>query len=163
MKYFSYGSNMSLARLRARVPSAQLVGVFTLKGHSLKFHKIGKDGSAKCNAYFTGSDEDIVEGVVFEINSDEVARLDKAEGLGNGYEKKHVTVTNSQDYQLKALTYYATKIDDKLLPFSWYKNHVLRGAKSAGINEKYTANIVQVKTIKDPDLKREQKELSIYE
>ncbi len=48
MKYFAYGSNMSLARLKGRVPSAKRLGMFCLRNHQLAFHKISKkDGSAK--------------------------------------------------------------------------------------------------------------------
>ncbi|TNF88372.1 MAG: gamma-glutamylcyclotransferase, partial [Gammaproteobacteria bacterium] len=39
--YFAYGSNMSPARLQARVPSARPLGVYRLKGHRLSFHKRG--------------------------------------------------------------------------------------------------------------------------
>lgn len=36
MRYFAYGSNMSSPRLKARVPNAERVGVFTLPEHSLR-------------------------------------------------------------------------------------------------------------------------------
>jgi len=42
MKYFSYGSNMSIRRLADRVPSAQLVTVAKLPSHTLRFHKRSK-------------------------------------------------------------------------------------------------------------------------
>ena len=76
MKYLAYGSNMSLNRLRSRTPSARRLGVFELRRHKLKFHKVGQDGSAKCNAFFTGIDTDIVEGVGFEINPGEILDLE---------------------------------------------------------------------------------------
>ena len=40
LNYFAYGSNMSLARLRARIPSAEKVGSFMLREHSLRFHPL---------------------------------------------------------------------------------------------------------------------------
>ena len=39
VKYFAYGSNMSLVRLRERVPSAERLGVFILAEYQLRFHK----------------------------------------------------------------------------------------------------------------------------
>ena len=39
MKYFAYGSNMSIVRLKQRVPSAQKVGIVTLKNHQLRFSR----------------------------------------------------------------------------------------------------------------------------
>ncbi len=162
MKYFAYGSNMTLNRLKVRTPSAYQLGVFALKGHTLKFHKIGKDGSAKCNAHLTGFDIDVVQGVVFEIDRSEVAILDRIEGLGEGYEKKTVKVSNAQGYNVETFSYFATRINDCLLPFSWYKKHVLEGARGAGLNDTYISKIKSVKTISDPDSAREQRELMIH-
>ena len=45
MKYFAYGSNMSLARLQERVPSARKLEIVTLKNHQLRFNMSGTDGS----------------------------------------------------------------------------------------------------------------------
>ncbi|MET0006050.1 MAG: gamma-glutamylcyclotransferase family protein [Candidatus Thiodiazotropha sp.] len=163
MKYFAYGSNMSFNRLRSRTPSAHRIGVFELPGYKLKFHKIGKDGSAKCNAYFTGIETDIVEGLAFEIDPCEIKTLDKVEDLGKGYEKKNVIVTNNQGVKLEVFSYFATNINDSLLPFSWYKKHVLEGAESAGLSDKYISEIMDIKAINDPDSLRESRELKIYE
>ena len=71
MLCFSYGSNMSLARIRDRVPSARFFAVATLKAHRLKFHKISKDGSGKCDAKETENPEDKVVGIVYEFADDE--------------------------------------------------------------------------------------------
>lgn len=50
MLCFSYGSNMSQRRLKARVPSARFIAVAERPDHRLRFHKSAGDGSAKCNA-----------------------------------------------------------------------------------------------------------------
>jgi hypothetical protein len=119
MKYFAYGSNMSLLRLRARVPSAERIGMFTLVEHSLRFHKWSrKDKSAKCDALFTGNPEDVVIGALFEIPHTEKGPLDRAEGLGFGYDEKRVTVTDALGNSLDAFTYCAKSTDPSLLPHS---------------------------------------------
>ncbi len=154
---------MSLNRLKSRTPSAHRLGVFELHDHKLKFHKVGKDGSAKCNAYFTGIETDIVEGVVFEIDPFEIATLDRAEGLGKGYDKQNIIVTNKQGAKLEVFSYFATNINDSLLPFSWYKKHVIEGARSASLSDDYISDLMNIKTINDPDSSRERRELKIYE
>ncbi len=163
MRYFAYGSNMAIARLRERVPSASLVGVYRLKNHNLKFHKVGKDGSAKCDALHTGSDADVIEGVVFEVDFDEIKHLDRAEGLGEGYAKNDIEVSNISGDRLQAFTYVATDISDSLLPFSWYKNHVLVGAKNFGLSRRYIEKIERITAEEDPDKAREKMELAIHE
>src|SRR5690606_24584752 len=77
--YFAYGSNMSTARLRKRMPSCKPIGIATLPGHALRFHKRSLDKSGKCNALAT-SDADAVMGVLFSFDLVERAQLDKAEG-----------------------------------------------------------------------------------
>jgi hypothetical protein len=76
MKYFAYGSNMSLARLQARTPSARRLGTAVLESHDLRFHKAGKDGSGKCDVVHTGGAE-CVYGVLYEIDA-ERDRLERA-------------------------------------------------------------------------------------
>lgn len=46
---FAYDSNMLSARLRERAPSARALGVAVLRVHELKWHKVAKDGSGKCD------------------------------------------------------------------------------------------------------------------
>jgi gamma-glutamylcyclotransferase len=88
MKYFAYGSNMSTPRLRERVPSCQFTTNAKLLRYQLRFHKRSKDESSKCNAFHTGEDTDIVWGVIFNILAAEKKALDRAEGLGSGYDEK---------------------------------------------------------------------------
>ena len=53
--YFAYGSNMFSRRLKhsTRVPSAEVVGVGSIKGYRLTFDKRSNDGSGKCDAEAT--------------------------------------------------------------------------------------------------------------
>ncbi len=48
--YFAYGSNMSVRRLVARLPSASVVTTGFVTGYKLVFDKLSKkDGSGKCD------------------------------------------------------------------------------------------------------------------
>lgn len=161
MLYFAYGSNMSVKRLRARVPSAQFRAVAELLRHELKFHKIGQDGSAKCDAAETGEPGHVVLGVVFELNRSEKSVLDLKEGLGRGYEEKVVVVSGEGEI-MEAVMYYATRIDPLLKPFHWYKEHVLRGAGENGLPEQYVQMIVGVESVVDFDFGRHEEEMEIY-
>nr|WP_079782950.1 gamma-glutamylcyclotransferase family protein [Pseudomonas sp. LPH1] len=163
MKYFAYGSNMSLPRLKARVPSAERIGVFTLVEHTLRFHKMSKkDGSGKCDALFTGNPDDYVIGALFEISNDEKCILDRAEGLGYGYEEKRITVSDSQGNTYEAVTYYATNTDPSLLPYSWYLHHVINGAKETGVPSTYLDALLATDSREDPNKERDASERAIY-
>ena len=160
--YFAYGSNMSIKRIKARLPSVEKVGIFSLAQHKLAFHKKGDDGSAKADAYFTANSNDKIIGLVFRLTSSDIEILDKIEGVGAGYEQKQVTVFNEQNESLLALTYYATKIDSTLKPYPWYHHHVSIGATQASLPESYIESIESITTNQDPDAKRQQREMFIY-
>jgi len=162
MLYFSYGSNMSIRRLTERTPSAGFVAVARLPGHELKFHKIGRDGSGKCDAAMTGDDDNMVIGVVFDFPASEKPILDRYEGLGAGYQEKSVIVVPQTGKALEAVTYYATRIDPLLHPFHWYKQHVVTGATENSLPEHYVARIAAVESIADPMAGRHAEELKIY-
>jgi len=151
MKYFAYGSNMFLARLRARTPSAISLGHHVLSEHQLRFHKRGMDGSAKCDAFFTGQPQDGVHGVLFEIDDAEKPDLDRAEGLGYGYDAKVVEVRSPGQIHQRAYTYIASQIDEARLPFHWYKDHVLLGAQAAQLPAEYIEAIENIEAIEDPN------------
>ena len=158
--YFAYGSNMSTARLRERMPSCKALGIAVLPGHALHFHKRSADKSGKCNAFATGNDHCVI-GVLFSFDPAERARLDRAEGVGNGYEHAMVTVINDKGRRRKVLTYLATSdhVDDSLKPYSWYKDFVLAGGREHGLPPEYIAECIQsVEAIEDPDRARDKKQ-----
>ena len=160
VEYFAYGSNMSTARLRERMPSCEPLGVATLPGHSLCFHKRSKDKSGKCNAFATGDDQSVL-GVLFSFDPAERGLLDKAEGVGNGYEHATVTVINDKGRRRKVLTYLASSgvIDNNLKPYNWYKDFVLAGCAEHGLPDDYVATYVQaVEATADPNSARAGKE-----
>ena len=161
MLCFSYGSNMSVTRLRDRVPSARFVAVAVLPAHRLRFHKVSNDGSGKCDAEETGNRADQVMGVVYEIADDERPALDRKEGLGSGYDVKEIEVTTAQG-NLTALMYFATQVDSARKPYLWYKEHVLIGARESGLLSEYIAQIEAVEAVEDPDRTRHERELAIY-
>ena len=162
MKYFAYGSNMSISRFRKRVPGARRMGCYCLKGYDLRFHKLGKDGSGKCDAYFTGKSHDCVIGALFEIAPDEKRDLDKVEGLGYGYEEKRIIISDQFGFESEATTYYATNIDESLKPYSWYLNHVLIGARESGLPQSYVDKIEAVAHLEDQDEVRDRQQRAIH-
>lgn len=162
IRYFAYGSNMPLRRIRARLASAEMVGIARLDGYRLAFHKLSlRDRSAKCD--IVASPEASVWGVVYDISKRDKRLLDRFEGVGGGYEERQVSVVTQDGQSLSTMTYYATLIDPQRRPYTWYKTHVLHGAMEAGFPEDYIRRIERVPAVPDPDPRREASELAIYE
>ena len=159
--YFAYGSNMSCRRLQARVPSAERVSLGILDGHALAFHKISNiDFSAKCN--IVAAENETVYGALFQIEQIELPVLDAYEGIGKGYERRTIEVRDHLGQYVEAWTYMATSIDPSLRPYTWYKRHVLEGAREIKVPLEYLRLIEQVDAIEDPDPERASRELAIY-
>ncbi|MCA9444827.1 MAG: gamma-glutamylcyclotransferase [Candidatus Omnitrophica bacterium] len=156
MKYFAYGSNMFSFHFRDCARKAQVIGLGKLLGYQLRFHKRSMDGSAKCDAFKTGSQEDLVYGVIYEIELEQERRkLDRKEGLGCGYNKNDVDVETDEGAST-VFTYLAdsSAIDDTLKPYTWYKDFVVYGAKEHGLPEGYVEKIESVEADLDPDEER---------
>ena len=160
--YFAYGSNMSVPRIQARIPGAEYVALASLLRHKLTFSKPGIDNSGKCDAVFTGCEDDAVYGVVYRISAADKMVLDGYEGLGAHYLTKPATVftDNGQPYDI--FLYVATQRIEYLKPYHWYRKHVLHGAQEAGMAEEYCDRIAAIVAVDDPDDERHKREMAIY-
>lgn len=147
---FAYGSNMRSSRLKARTPSATPLGIGQLKGHALKWHKTGSDGSGKCDVMHTGRDSDVVWGVVYTLNTDEKLNLDAVEALGIGYTEKCAPI-HIGDETVEAWFYVAIDTTPDLVPYEWYKAFVVEGAREHGLPDDYIAALDAVMATSDED------------
>ena len=151
--YFAYGSNMLSARLLARTPTARVVGVARLLHHSLRWHKLGADGSGKCDVVPAAVGDTGVHGVLFDIALAEKPLLDAAEDRGVSYADKLLSVEcNGQD--VMAWTYLALKTDAETKPFDWYKALVVAGAQEHKLPPAYVQQLVAVPAQMDTDTRR---------
>ena len=150
---FAYGSNMLSGRIRRRCPSAAALGTAELHGYEIKWHKRSKDGSGKCDVVQINNATAVVYGVLYEISVGERQALDKAEGVGIGYEAKNGEVTFMGTPRMASI-YHATAIDPSLKPYSWYKALVVAGAKEHNLPERYVERLLATVALEDPDRER---------
>lgn len=145
---------MLLQKLKMNVPSANKVTNAFITGYRLSFNKVSrKDGSAKANIWHTGNEIDIVWGVVFDIEDGEKEALDREEGLGRGYKQMPVSVKTFEGNSMSASAYIADEraISNDLLPFDWYKEMVITGAKRNELPEDYISGLEKFKFRVDED------------
>lgn len=149
--YFAYGSNLHPARMRARVPSARVVAVGRVPGFRLAFRKSGRDGSAKCD--LEPAPEATVWGALYRFAAAEQPALDAAEGPG--YYIARVTVATAEGV-VEAFTYRARRdwIDEAAVPYDWYRDLVLAGARAHDLPQMYVAAIAGIDAIADADTNR---------
>jgi hypothetical protein len=164
--YFAFGSNMSYQRISERVGACRVAGVGILNGYSLRFHKRGRDGSGKCDAFKTAHVADRVYGVVFAMTMSQIEILDDFEGPD--YERELVALHN-QDRQestggeIAGFAYLAKPhaIDANLVPYDWYKGFVYYGAVENALPDDYARAIGNYPHSVDPDPSRRLRNLAI--
>ena len=157
---FAYGSNMSVARLRERCPSARAIGIAELPGHELRWHKRSRDGSAKCDIVASDAPSASVFGVLYEIAEHEKTALDRAEGLGAGYEEIEIEVLCGGS-PVTAKVYRATDTNPALRPYTWYRALVIAGAKEHCLPAHYVAGLESVPADEDANRARHDERMAL--
>lgn len=135
-----------------------------MPGKRLAFHKRSDDSSGKCLFYESGGAEDLMYSVAYEIDAAEKSILDELEGLGRGHNEQQVS------FPLNGVTHHAlvyvaasTHIDDTLIPYTWYTDMVVLGARYHRLPADYIAKIEAVIAVPDPNPKRAAERAAIVE
>ncbi len=141
-------------RIELRLGPCEAIGPARLRGYALRFHKRGRDGSGKCDAFHTGNPADAMYGVVYSLSQAQRDMLDEIEGPG--YVSRDVSV-NTCSGTLTAYLYSAKvgHVDTDLQPFSWYKAIVVAGARAHGLPGHYIESLAGVCAAPDPLTDRE--------
>ncbi len=153
--YFAYGSNMLTERLQARCPSAKFAGVAYICGYELRFSKRSIDGSGKATIVESKGSSEKLYGALFEIDSNDLSALDEAEGKGYTRENNFCVFDINNDQKIMTTTYIAEKEEAGLLPYDWYKDLIITGAKQSGLPQGYISQLEKIKSKKDLSAKRE--------
>jgi len=151
--YLAYGSNMWRRRIELRLGNCEPLGAASLREYTLRFHKRGRDGSGKCDAFHTGTLSDALYGVVYRLNRAQSEALHEHEGPG--YTTRQVSV-RTRSGSLTAYTYVAKQdhVEGGLDPFVWYKALVVAGARAHGLPARYVEALSSITAVSDPDLER---------
>ena len=128
--YFAYGSNLWTAQMRSRCPSATPLGTASLEDWTVCYNKPSVDGSAKLN--LVPAKHYRIEGVLYEIDDDDREALDAAEP---GYEPIEVSVVAGDGSTIEARTYQWTGPPTSTLPYDWYVEVALEGARQHGLDQ----------------------------
>jgi gamma-glutamylcyclotransferase (GGCT)/AIG2-like uncharacterized protein YtfP len=156
MLYAAYGSNLHPFRLLTRLPASRFLGTAAIAGKKLRFHKRGQDGSGKCNII---AGDGRIHVAVYEFNAQEKDLLDRIEGAD--YFAETIEVPGFGE----CFTYVAPRsyTDNRLRPYSWYKQLVLVGCEALEFPIDYIGVIGNVAAIDDPDKERSAANMRLVE
>jgi len=140
---------MSSERLRSHVCFARAIGRAKLLDKRMVCNKKGEDGSGKAN--LIESPGDAVWGVLYEVDSAELDKLDSAEG---GYHRMSTQSITKGNNPLEVEVYISTKLTADPTPYEGYKKVILRGAREHELPTGYLQYLEQLPSKPDPKRER---------
>lgn len=153
IKYFAYGSNMCSSRLHKYEVESSGPGIpAKLSGYGLVLNKKSKDDSGKANIEIIP--DRTVWGVLFDVSNEGFARLLDRE---KGYHRQSISIQLLNGTQIDAVTLIADKVQDNILPFTWYKDLLVQGALEHNLPGAYISMLRSIEAKEDPDPVRSKK------
>lgn len=150
MIYFAYGSNLDRVQMAQRCPNARLIGPAQLADHRLCFPRrspVRGCAVASVEPHAGG----VVWGVMWELDEDDLARLDAREGYdpvnpsaANRYNRVEVVLDRLRGDSVKAVTYIALPEANPGLPSADYMKHIIEGATGHSFPDDYVAMLKAV-------------------
>ena len=125
--YFAYGSNINLGQMEYRCPDASVVGPVVLEGWELLFRRGGF-------ATIAPKEGETVHGLLWSLTRSCEWSLDRYEGYPRFYDKKMVTVRDSEGRSLSVMAYIMDdRFREPMLPAESYYNGILEGYQQNGL------------------------------
>ena len=143
MNYFAYGSNMSSSRLTERGVNFLSKEKGTLKGYKFIINKKSQKNPNIGFANIIKDNSSEVEGIIYEVNEEDLIKLDKYEGAPKHYKRETYIINNK-----KCVIYIANKewtSINELKATEEYKNHILEGKEF--LSDNYYKKLLEIKTI----------------
>ena len=134
---------MDEAVLRNWIPSARRLTIASLPGFTLRWHKRSASGG-KLAALRTGQPDDVVWGVLYEMDGDGWQQIDDAQQAA-GYRDERVKVVGPDGTEHDASVYVARAemIDDSMLPKRSYRDPIVNAARANGLPAEYVAELAR--------------------
>ena len=125
--YFAYGSNINLNQMEYRCPDASVVGPVVLEGWELLFRRGGF-------ATIAPKEGETVHGLLWSLTRSCERSLDRYEGYPRFYDKRMVTVRDSEGRSLSVMAYIMDdRFREPMLPTESYYNGILEGYQQNGL------------------------------
>lgn len=138
MKYYAYGSNMSEKRMIDRGVKPNGKQVAFLDNYKFIINKRSYKNPDMGFANVVLENNGIVEGILYDINDDDILKLDRFEGAPKHYKRYEMNLRLLDNSIIKGLVYVANPkwvSLGELKATEEYKNHILEGKKF--VSEQY--------------------------
>lgn len=141
MKYYAYGSNLSTEFLREYCPSATFIMRANLPNFQVEFRRYSKDFNGGISSIIEAPGE-MVKGVLFEIDENEILALDILESVPEGIYRRDTFLVFGEDGQWhQADLYRVSNPAGPYPPSKRYIDYMVAGAKEHHIDPAYITRL----------------------
>ena len=125
LNYFAFGSNMSAQRMNDRLGWSPSRTGAILNDYVMVFNKHSNDGGKANIMYSPGN---LVEGIIYSVNEEDLLILDKYEGVATEqYKRYYIKVRDNNKQPIAAVAYKALNTGKVFAPTEEYLNYILEG------------------------------------
>jgi gamma-glutamylcyclotransferase len=139
MRHFAYGSNLSTAFIRRYCPSAQFVMRAQLPNFTVQFRHHSDEYGGGISSVIEAPG-DMVHGVIYEIDEDELVALDILESVPQGQYRRDAFQVLGEDGEWHlADLYRVSNPSGPHTPSKEYVGYMVAGAKEHHLDPEYLA------------------------
>lgn len=137
MKCFAYGSNMSTSYIKEHCPNAAFLMRAYLPNFQIEFRRYSEEFKGGTGSIMEAPGE-LVNGVIFEINEQEILALDVVEDVTQGHYIRDTFLVMGEDGEWHKTDLYRVGIPSGPYPPSKrYLDLMIAGAKEHGFEPEY--------------------------
>ena len=132
--YFTFGSNMLQSQMQARCPDSRFRATVRIDGYELCFPMISFTRGGMGVASIRRNKDAYIEGIVYEMTENDIARMDRYENEGTKYRRAKIKISG-----LEGVETYFSRLDDghHYPPSEEYLNAVIQGATEYQLSDEY--------------------------
>lgn len=141
MYHFAYGSNLYYGFLKQHCPSSRFVMRASLPNYRVEFRFFSerRQGGISSIVFCPGS---LVRGVIYEVPSEEMLRLDEVESVPQGlYTRETFLVLGENGAFHRADLYRVVEPEGPFAPARSYVELMLEGAEEHGLDQTYVEEL----------------------
>ena len=144
MLYFAYGSNLSTKYVRQYTPSAVYVRRALLPNFHIEFRRYSDNLKGGISTIIEAPGE-MIHGVIYEVNPNEIAALDILEKVPLGvYKREGFKVLGEDGKWYTADLYRVVKPEGPYTPAKKYVSWMIDGMKEHRIDPSYAKKIIEL-------------------
>ena len=149
VRFFAVGTNMDEELLGNWIPFPRRLTIASLSGFALRWHKRSSEGG-KLAPLRTGRPDDVVWGVVYEVDGTAWQQIDEAQ-RGAGYREERVTVVgpDGAEHDASVFVARAEMIDESIMPMRSYRDPIVSAARANGLPAEYVDELART-PVADP-------------